>query len=188
MQYLNNQKSHHKFEMQKVFMDAVDKDKNVDFDMLSKRARYWFQFDNKTNDLVLQEKGKHKGTEDLSRDEILKYCKTENPRHIIEFLFNSKPSTSELRIVEQLLDNVGLSVELVNFLIVYVIGQTGSFPTYGYFEKVAIEWQRNKLTNMDDAIKFVKNRQNNQKPKRYSKNEIPKDIEPDWLKSYMDKL
>jgi replication initiation and membrane attachment protein len=176
------------FEMQKVFMDAVDKDKNVDFDMLSKRARFWFQFDNKTNDLVLQEKGKHKGTEDLSRDEILKYCKTENPRHIIEFLFNSKPSTSELRIVEQLLDNVGLSVELVNFLIVYVIGQTGSFPTYGYFEKVAIEWQRNKLTNMDDAIKFVKNRQNNQKPKRYSKNEIPKDIEPDWLKSYMDKL
>lgn len=176
------------FEMQKVYMDAVDKDKNVDLNLLSKRARYWFQFDNKTNDLILEEKGKHTSPGKLSHDEILTYCKTENPRHIIEFLFNSKPASSELKIVEQLIDNIGLNVELLNFLIVYVIGQTNTFPAYGYFEKVALEWRRNDLKTVEDALEHIKKRNNRPKPKSRAKDELPKDVEADWVDSFMDKL
>lgn len=177
------------FEMQKVYMDAVDKDKNVDLKQLSKRARYWYQFENKTNDLILEEKGKHPKQERLSTKEIIEFCKNENPRHIIELLFASKPTSSELRTVETLMDTTNLSVELINFLIVYVIGKTENFPTYTYFEKVASEWQRNGLETIEQAQKHIKNRETKQKPRTYKgKNELPKDIEVDWLKEYMDNL
>ena len=75
----------------------------------------------------------------------------------------------------------------------YGIGQTdGKFPSYNYFEKIAVEWQRNKVSSLDEALVFVKQRKIDSKKQskqfKKQKNVLPKDIESDWLEDYIDNL
>jgi replication initiation and membrane attachment protein len=173
------------FTMQKVFMDSVDQDRNIDIEKLQKSAEYWFRFEHKDD----PEDAIHvSGTK-----EILALCKKENPLHLLGALFESNVATTELRTIETLLANFPFPSEVVNFLLVYGIGQTeGKFPSYNYFEKIAVEWQRNKVSSLDEALAFVKNRKNESKKQtrqyKKEKNVLPKDIESDWLEDYIDNL
>ena len=174
------------FTMQKVFMDSVGKDKSVNLDELSKRAGYWFKFENKTDKVNLKDKTAKKKT---TNNDIINMCKTTSPLNILEDLFGSKPAAVELRIVEQLLENTELNTELINFLIVFVIGNTDGFPSYNYFEKVAADWQRRGLVTVEDAVSHIKNRNKKRTSSKASqKNLLPKDIESDWLDDYIKKL
>ncbi len=170
------------FTMQKAFMDSVDKDRNVDLSDLSKNARKWYEFERETMEQVdLKD-----GNQVVSYNDIVLKCKTETPATILGILSNGKPSLQELNVIERLLENYNLDQPVINFLVVYVVGQTGQFPTYNYFDKVAVEWQRNNVQTIEDAIEIVKTRQQkNTKPtSNRSKNTIPDDVNPDWLDEY----
>jgi replication initiation and membrane attachment protein len=175
--------------MQKVFMDAVGKDKAVNLDLLSKRAGYWFRFENKTDNLKLEEKGKKAKTvesADLTSTEIITMCKSSSPLDILEKLFDTKAAAVELRIIEQLLENTKLSSELVNFLIAFVIANTDNFPTYNYFEKIAVDWQRKGFKTIEEAVEYIKTRNKRKVTgNTRQKNLLPKDIESDWLDDYI---
>lgn len=174
------------FTMQKVFMDSVDQSRNIDLEKLQKNAEYWFRFEHKSKGEEPIQVGGH--------DEILSLCKKENPLHLLGALFDSNVATTELRTIETLLSNFDLPSEVINFLLVYGIGQTGgSFPSYNYFEKIAVEWQRANIQTLEDALAYVKNRaskKSEQRSKGYKKqkNVLPKDIESDWLEDYIDNL
>jgi len=176
------------FTMQKVFMDAVDKDKSIDFNKLSKSARYWFQFEKKTDNIDLLDNQVTIKKQNPQK-EVIELCKKENPINILEHIFGSKPATSELRIIEDLIEKTELSTELINFLLVYSIGVTESFPSYNYFDKIAAEWGRNSFVTIEEAIEHIKKR-NKKKTKSTTKqkNLLPKDIESDWLDDYIKKL
>jgi len=177
------------FTMQKVFMDAVGKDKTVNLDLLSKRAGYWFNFEKKTDKVKLQEKGKPKKeveSEHLSNEESVELCKTSNPLDILSELFGSKPAAVELKIIERLLENSELTSELINFLIVYVVTNTDGFPSYNYFEKIAVDWHRRGFTTIEETSKYIKSRGKRQTNRNVrQKNLLPKDIESDWLDEYI---
>lgn len=177
------------FTMQKVFMDAVGKDKAVNLDLLSKRAGYWFRFENKTDNLKLKEKGKKAKTvesTDLTGTEIITMCKSSSPLDILEKLFDTKAAAVELRIIEQLLENTKLSSELVNFLIAFVVANTDSFPSYNYFEKIAVDWQRKGFKTIEETVEYIKTRNKRKvSGNTRQKNLLPKDIESDWLDDYI---
>jgi replication initiation and membrane attachment protein len=174
------------FTMQKVFMDSVDQSRNIDIEKLQKNAEYWFRFEHKDKE---EERTLVEGNQ-----EIISLCKKENPLHLLGALFDSNIATTELRTIETLLANFDLKSEVINFLLVYGIGQTGgTFPSYNYFEKIAVEWQRAKVKTLEDALAHVKRRKTKQeesrkKSYRKEKNVLPKDIESDWLEDYIDNL
>jgi len=174
------------FTMQKVFMDSVDQSRNIDIEKLQKNAEYWFRFEHKDKE---EERTLVEGNQ-----EIISLCKKENPLHLLGALFDSNIATTELRTIETLLANFDLKSEVINFLLVYGIGQTGgTFPSYNYFEKIAVEWQRAKVNTLEDALAHVKNRKTKQEESRKKsfkkeKNVLPKDIESDWLEDYIDNL
>jgi replication initiation and membrane attachment protein len=174
------------FTMQKVFMDSVDQSRNIDIEKLQKNAEYWFRFEHKDKE---EERTLVEGNQ-----EIISLCKKENPLHLLGALFDSNIATTELRTIETLLANFDLKSEVINFLLVYGIGQTGgTFPSYNYFEKIAVEWQRAKVKTLEDALAHVKRRKTKQEESRKKsykkeKNVLPKDIESDWLEDYIDNL
>lgn len=176
------------FTMQKVFMDSVDRDRNINIENLSKNARKWFEFERDTIETTIQEPKK----ENVTYDDILTKCKTETPSTILGILSNGKPSSVELRVVERIIENYEFHLEVVNFLLVYVIGQLEEFPSYNYFDKIAVEWQRNNISTIEDAIEYIKNRRkrlDNQKPiQSRGKNQLPKDVESDWFDEYMKNM
>ena len=173
------------FTMQKVFMDSVDRDRNINIEELSKNARKWFEFERETVETTSNEPSK----ESVTHDDILTKCKTETPSTILGILSNGKPSTVELRVVERIIENYEFKVEVVNFLLVYVIGQLEEFPSYNYFDKIAVEWQRNNVDSIETAIEKIKSRKkklSNSKPRKQSgRNVLPKDVESDWFDEYM---
>ena len=68
------------------------------------------------------------------------------------------------------------------------MGQLEEFPSYNYFDKIAVEWQRNSITTIDEAIDLIKKRlmkRESKKPVSKRKNELPNDIESDWFDEYM---
>jgi len=176
------------FTMQKVFMDSVDKERNVNIEKLSYNARKWFEFEKET---PANEEKQSPRREKVSHEELIDKCRSESPSTILSILSNGKPAVSELKVVEKLIDNYEFNVEVINFLIVYVIGQLEEFPSYNYFDKIAIEWQRNNVDTIKNALKTIKKRQtkrtNNptysRKPRE--KNVLPNDVESDWFDEYM---
>lgn len=172
------------FTMQKVFMDSVDKNRNIDQDELSRNARKWFEFDKDTVYQVELEDQKQA----ISHEDMLAKCKTESPSTILSILSNGKPSTQELKVIERLMESYEFPVEVYNFMMVYVIGVLSDFPSYNYFDKVAVDWQRNHVQTIDEAIAAIKKRQqrmdqqHTRKPNE--KHTIPNDVESDWFEEY----
>ena len=172
------------FTMQKVFMDSVNKDKSINIEKLSISARKWFEFERETVETEPTKPQK----DNVSYDEIVEKCKTETPSEILGILSNGKPGVSELKVVEKLVENYDLPMPVINFLVVYVMGQLEEFPSYNYFDKIAVEWQRNNIQTIKDAIGLIKQRMSkreNRKPASKRKNEIPTDIKSDWFDEYM---
>lgn len=177
------------FAMQKVFMDSVDKNRNVNLDKLSISARKWFEFEKEE---VFVEPCKPE-KDNVGHSDLVSLCKTENPQRILAILSNGKPSVTELKVVERLLENYELEVSVINFMVVYVVGLLESFPSYNYFDKVAVEWQRQNVKTIEDAISAIKKRDirmktQQQNSKQREKNTIPDDIESDWLNDYLKKM
>lgn len=178
------------FTMQKAFMDSVDKDRNIDVDALSRNARKWFEFERDTIHNTPVESDRK---EDVSHRDMITMCQSETPSDILAILSGGKPSVTELNVVERLHDNFELPQEVINFLLVYVIGQLEEFPSYNYFDKVAAEWQRNRVATIDEAIELIKKRtqkrqQTTQTTRTARKNDLPNDIESDWFDDYMKKI
>lgn len=179
------------YTMQKVFMESVDKDRNINLDKLSINSRSWYDFE-REEVVVSKETTKVTKKENVSHNDLLTYCKTETPERILSILSNGKPSVEELKVVERLIENYDLDVSVINFMVVYVIGNLQSFPTYAYFDKVAVDWQRQNVNSVESAIEHVKKREqrmkNYTKKKPKEKNTIPNDIESDWLDDYVKNL
>lgn len=171
--------------MQKAFMDSVKRDRSVDLDKLNSSARNWYQFEKKSLKTATVKKEEITGFN--TNNEIIEMCKNLKPVDLLEALFGVKPAAAELRIIDRLLDSELLSEALINFLFVYVIGYTdGQIPNYNFFEKIATDWARNKITSIDEAIKYNKARKEKIESKQFKgKNLLPKDIESDWLDDYI---
>ncbi|MCF7925702.1 MAG: DnaD domain protein [Candidatus Izimaplasma sp.] len=168
--------------MQKVFMDSVDRNRNIDMTKLSKSARVWFDFEKEEHEKNPDDKNL------VSYQEMISKCKTTTPTEILSILSSGKPAISELQIIEKIMDQFELNEEVINFLLVYVIGNLGEFPSYNYFDKVASEWRRKKVVTVEEAIEVIKNRDKRLKTrsKGKEKNRLPDDIEADWLDDYLD--
>lgn len=170
--------------MQKVFMDSVDRKRNIDVTKLSKNARVWCEFEKADND-DNRDLSKH-----YSNRDIIQNCKRSTPNEILTILSNGKPAISELKVVEKLVDQFDLEEEVINFLLVYVIGNLGEFPSYNYFDRVASEWRRKNVKTVEKAIEVIKQRElklTQKHAKKSEKNRLPNDIEADWLDDYLDK-
>ncbi len=171
--------------MQKVFMDSVKRDRSVDLDRLNVSARNWYQFEKKTSKVEPVKKEEITGVN--TNNDIIEMCNNLKPVELLEALFGVKPAAAELKIIDRLLDSELLNESLINFLFVYVIGYTeGQIPNYNFFEKIATDWARNKISNIDEAIKYNKKRKEKiENSKIKGKNLLPKDIESDWLDDYI---
>lgn len=172
--------------MQKVFMDSVDRNRNISINELSKNARVWFDFE-EDNITTKEEKDT---LENVSHKDIIKKCKEATPSEILGILSSGKPGISELQVVERIVENFDLNQEVINFLLVYVIGQLEEFPAYKYFDKVASEWRRKNVDSVENAIDVIKAREEkmNNRHQKSEKGRIPNDIESDWLDDYIKKL
>ncbi|MGD9909114.1 MAG: DnaD domain protein [Candidatus Izemoplasmatales bacterium] len=129
-----------------------------------------------------------KTPEELPKDPT-SYFKVVPPHQLLKELGDGLVSTSDLRIAERLIEDIGLDKGVVNVLLAYTYQiKNGILPSYEYFEKVGMGWKRNQITSVELAMDYIKHLQSeferrSKEPKKKVVNKKP-DIEIDWLDEY----
>ena len=175
-------------QMKDVLIKSLDEFNNVNIVNLSKNARYEFESDvqiNNKNKTIEKPVDKN-----ISKDPV-EYFKTVSPIQLLEEMGEGMVSSADLRIVERLIDEVGLSPSVVNVLLAYIAKtKDGVLPGYAYFQKVGNSWKRNQINSVEIAMDYVKHLSlmRNNKKSNYNNINKPNDVEIDWLEEYIKNM
>lgn len=170
--------------MQKVFMDSVDKERNVNVDDLSKSAKYWHSV-LATGKQITNESDYEEIV--ITSENVKELCLKYSPIDLVAIATGHKPSKSETNVIEKMLENLEFPKEILNFLLIYSMLQSNNsnkIPHFNFIESIYVQWKREKVQTFEDALnatkKYEEDRKNNT-TKKVKKEEY----QPDWLEDYM---
>lgn len=125
----------------------------VDFDMLRHYARRAYEDKNKGIAI------KHKKNVIVStNDKLVTALETLSPAEIIKNKYGTAPTGSEIEMFNRLLNETGVSVGVLNALILYVLSnKNGEIPSYNYFLKILNTWIRQNVKTTLDALEIINN-------------------------------
>ncbi len=176
-------------EMKNIMIKSIDNNNNLNIEDLARNARH--RFDELQADAVsdkVSKKSIYKETE-VNTDNIEEYFKNISPKVLLEELNDGVVLTSDLKIAERLLDEVGLDTGVINVLLAYIYKQKDNkLPGYAYFQKVALSWKRNKINSVENALQYIKHidSMKNKKPGYNYKQKNKPDVDVEWLDEYLN--
>lgn len=139
-------------ELKEVVLSASN-GQTVDFDMLRHYARRAYEDKNKGIAI------KHKKNVIVStNDKLVTALETLSPAEIIKNKYGTAPTGSEIEMFNRLLNETGVSVGVLNALILYVLSnKNGEIPSYNYFLKILNTWIRQNVKTTLDALEIINN-------------------------------
>lgn len=142
-------------DMKDAVIRSLDMDKSLDYDSLSKNARKIYRIKNDTKTPRVITKANDDYLNSIQDDDtfaFVNYLENVSPKELLEALSGIRASLAEIKLSEQLINNTGLSIGVINFMIFLVVQEkNGEIPAYNYFEKIANTWARAKVTNIKEA-------------------------------------
>jgi replication initiation and membrane attachment protein len=164
--------------MKDLLVKSLNDDTSIDFEALSKACVNYYAQQPKDNP--------PKKTTGYDVD----YFKNVHPVTIVEDLTGMSIPSSDLKIIEKILNRNVLKIEVVNVLIAFVLKELNyQFPVFNYFEKIMAQWKRHNIETAEEAIAFIKKqkevRSAAKKPTVKNRKELPEDIKVDWLDDYI---
>lgn len=106
---------------------------------------------------------------------------------LLRSLSQIKASTSELKMLDELIRNTGFSQGIINIMILYVLTiNEGVLPGYNYFEKIANTWKRAKVVSSKDALDLINKEKEPKEKKKIIKTKVKET--PEWYDEYENKL
>lgn len=177
-------------QMKDVVIRSLDIDKNIDYQTISKNAKYKFNEINKEKEARIITKENDDYLSSIKDDKtlaLINYLESVSPSEVLQEISGIKASSAEIKMFEDLINNTKFPISVINFMILYVNKEKdGVLPGYAYFEKIANTWARAKVKNVYDAFKLLeKNNSEKQelKPKNKSKAKLP-----EWYQTYTEEL
>jgi len=178
-------------EMKDIMIKSIDSSHNLNIEELARNARNFFderqadQTEKKANHKVIYQNKSNKKPESLEE-----YFTNISPKQLLEELNDGIVLTSDLKIAERLLDEVGLETGVINVLLAHVYKQKeNKLPGYAYFQKVALSWKRNKINSVETALQYIKHvdsMKKNKSQKSYYKKPEKTDVNIEWLDEYLN--
>ncbi len=169
--------------MKDVLIKSLDENNQVNIEFLAKNSRYEYENNSqvKNTHTVIE-----KTTVRNAPIDPVEFFKTISPIQLLEELGDGMVSVADLRIVERLIDEVGLEPSVVNVMIAYIARtKDGVLPGFAFFQKVGQNWKRNHINTVELAMDFVKHLGSRKSNKTYQNKNKPKDVEIDWLDEYI---
>ncbi len=183
-------------QMHNVFLKSIDNDKHININKLAVNARDEYK-------LIHSVKKQLAEIEVAPRERNLPtdpvgYFKAISPLSLLEEMGGGQASAADLRIVERLLEEVKIDKGVLNVLLAYVARiKDGTLPGYDYFQKVALDWKRNQVETVENAIEYVKHLSAKYEHSKDTKTEkrtykgaksSRPDVEVDWLDDYIKSI
>ena len=164
-------------EMCDALKKSMTNDKDIDFSKIGLYAGYIYQ--NKVPDGVINFKDNEVVEYDhefTSGDlELLRVAKAQSIAQTLAQVSGGKGSLVEVRDFTRLIETTGLSIGAVNIMIMHLVNQKeGDNLSYNYIEKVARNWMKAGVKTAEDALLFIKKKEDNKKSRTVT--------EPEWMK------
>ncbi len=163
-------------EMAEAIKASVTQRGTVDYEVLNINVKY--QYDTK-NQMI---KIKPVVVKTSTTDKLIVTLENTPPKDIVENKYGTKLTSSEIEMFEKLRENTGLSLGVLNVLIIYVISsKNGEIPTYNYFLKIANAWVRGNILTTQMALDKISDQT---KPTNYKKKPIK--TTASWYDKYLE--
>lgn len=173
--------------MQKVFMDSVDRDRNINMESLSKSAKYW-------NSVLIQDKVLTQESDyeeiHINPQNVKEYCKKYPPVDLIAIATGHRPSNKEGGTVEEVFSKLEYPKEILNFLVLYAMNQSNNpdkVPHFNFIESIYVQWKRNNVKTFEDAVNATIKYTEQSKQQKQPKNQ-KKGYEPEWIDDVFKEL
>lgn len=150
----------------------------VDYDELKKMCKRFYE-NRPTKGKIVQNK------QSTSNDKLIMHLESTAPTEIVKTMFGVGLVASEIEMFDSLMYNTGITLGILNVLIIYVLkDKNGEIPSYNYFDKIIKTWQRMGIDSTLAAMDYINGR--NQKVNKTTKRGA-KPV-PDWYDDYAKDL
>ncbi len=173
-------------EMSELIRSSINERHLIDKSLLRKNCQNYYTFEHKGSmpTLVYKKQPEYlrKQVSDTSKKSKLIY--TFESLSPYDFLTGRnkgvKPSKSDLSVLETLLVDYDFNPGVINVLIDYVLKINSNKLTRNFVLKIADQWKRSNIKNIEDAMKLCKNENKNKKTVK-SRNIKTKEEKPEWF-------
>lgn len=166
-------------EMKDAVVLSVTIDKQIDMEKLNYNVRRIY--DNKGKNVTV----KPKTTVVSHSNQLIQFLENNSPSVIVKTKYKTALTSAEINMFDQLLQATGISLGVLNVLIIYVMeNKNGEIPSYNYFLTIINRWTRAGVKTTEDALAYINGTHSSQvnKPKSSpKKKEKPK---PEWYNEY----
>lgn len=142
----------------KVYNPGMEKGKRVDFSKVSiylqNESTYSFLNKNKTSK---KDDLSHRVSSETDMAKKINMMESESPIAFLKVLQdNIPPASSDMRLIQTILDKYKLTFGVTNVLIEYVLNKNNNVLSRALMEKIAVSLAREKITTAIDAMNYFK--------------------------------
>lgn len=165
-------------EMKDAVVASVTVDKKIDMEKLNLNVRRIY--DNKGKMVTI----KPKTVMVNASSKTIQFLESNSPATIVKTKYKTPLTSAEIHMFDTLLINTGISLGVLNVLIIFVMeNKNGEIPSYNYFLTIINRWKRAGVKTTEDALAYINGTHASQtsKPKTSKKKEKAK---PEWYDDY----
>ncbi len=177
--------------MSELIRNSLNDKKMIDKKLLRIQSRKLYQFENsgKLPSLMYRNQPEYlrKPVGDVSKKaKIIYQFETTSPYDFLASKYNgSKPSKSDLGILEFLLLDMNLNPGVVNVLVDFVLKIDHNKLTKSYVEKIASQWAKSKIETVEEAMTIAETEYKNRR--KVKKNPKVLEEKPSWFDQDIEK-
>lgn len=176
-------------EIKNIILSSLNDKLLIDKNNLRKNARNYYQFNNKGKlpSLIYQNQPEYLRSpigKDSKRAKMIYSFETTSPYNFLKSKNNgAKPTERDLKLIEELMVDIGLRPAVVNVLISYVMMVNNKKLTKNFVLTIASQWKRLNIETAEEAMNQAL-KESKKKVKTYKKKE---NILPEWFNKEVDK-
>lgn len=172
--------------MSEIIINSIENNK-INDDLLKENCRNFYKFENKGKipKIVYQNQPlylRQREITDSKRSKLINQFETTHPYEFLYLKQGSKPTSTDLKLIEYLLIEQGHTPGVVNVLIDYSLKKCNNKLVKKFVEQTSAQWKRSKIMTVSDAMDLAILENN----KNYNKTVKKIENIPDWFDKQID--
>ena len=172
-------------QMSEILINSLE-DKRINQELLKDNCRNYYKFEHKGEipKIVYQSQPlclRQKEVNNSRKSKIINQFETTQPYEFLYLKQGSKPTNTDLRLIEYLLIDQGHTPGVVNVLIDYALKKCNNKLVKKFVEQTSAQWKRSKITTVSDAMDLAISENNKSYTKTVKTNQKIMETVPEWL-------
>ncbi len=174
------------YKMGEIIRTIVEGNGKVNVDELKINVRKYYQFSHSTLPTLVYENESDKCLDGVTKkDKMIAVFESTSPYLFLKFKNKgSEPTGRDLKIVEELIVNVGLNPGVVNVIVDYALRKNNNKLVKAYLEAIAGQMKRNGVVSAKEALETI---QSEGKQRVKTKSVSKTKQQPEWFKKDIEK-